>query len=58
MDIQFVTGVLDISGVVVADIVDRTHAPRRPVLGRDMGDADIALLTIVVVCCHTKKEIR
>lgn len=49
MDVKLAPSVFNVPGVVVADVVDGSESALGPVHGGHMGDADIALLAIVVV---------
>ena len=49
VDVQVTSGVFDVPGIVVADVVDGSEGALGPVHGRHVGDAQIAFLAIVVV---------
>lgn len=47
--IELITNVLDIPGIVISYLVNWTHGSKWPVTCRNMCDAKITLLAIVIV---------
>ena len=52
MDVHFVANILNISRIMITNVMNGSHTSKRPVFGRDVSNTKITLLAIIVMCGH------